>query len=243
MYSESCALATPAARPELAIAPSLRAPAPELSEIDRTAPTIRVALPDGGQAHLPGFLWPNTDIWNLSDRASGGPVPISIRQVNRKESNPLVRAWHDLGEETRLFSYTAFVLYVLAEPVAVATAGTTVSASVDQSFGLNRLNTIELTRICRSDTPRAKGVLRAMLRLWRDFLAVPYWSWRTDVEKRALVTYSLPGKKGGDLYRFDGWVRLRACRPWHGGGTWQTGSRVGTPEALWAYWLPEAAGQ
>ena len=151
----------------------------------------------------------------------------------------LTGAWHDLGEETRLFSYTAFALYVQDEPVAVATAGTTVSASVEQSAGLDRLNTIELTRICRSPVPAAKGVLRAMLRLWRDFLAVPYWTFRPDVTKRALVTYSLPGKKGGDLYRFDGWVRLRPCRPWHGNGTWQHGSRVGTPEALWVYWLPD----
>jgi hypothetical protein len=152
----------------------------------------------------------------------------------------LTGAWHDLGEETRPFSYTAFGLYVQGEPVAVATAGTTVSPSVEASAGLDRLNTIELTRICRSPAPAAKGVLRAMLRLWRDFLAVPYWSYRPDVAKRALVTYSLPGKNGGDLYRFDGWVRLRPCRPWHGNGTsWQRGSRVGTPEALWAYWLTD----
>ena len=151
----------------------------------------------------------------------------------------LTGAWHDLGAETRPFAYTAFALYVQDEPVAVATAGTTVSASVDQSAGLDRLNTIELTRICRSPAPIAKGVLRAMLRLWRDFLAVPYWMFRPDIEKRALITYSLPGKKGGDLYRFDGWRRLRDCRPWHGNGTWQHGSRVGTPEALWVYWLPD----
>ena len=41
------------------------------------------------------------------------------------------------------------------------------------------------------------------------------------------------------LYRFDGWIRMRSCRPWHGNGTWQHGSRVGTSEALWVYWLPD----
>jgi len=131
------------------------------------------------------------------------------------------------------------VLYVAGEPLAVATAGTTASASVDQSVGLNRLNTIELTRLCRSPDPKAKGTLRAMLRLWRDFLAVPSWPFRPDVEKRALVTYSLPGKRGDELYRFDGWVRLRCCRRWYGDGTWQHGLRVGKPEALFVYWLPD----
>ncbi len=213
---------------------------PPLPAIDGSPPTIRVALPDGGQAQLPGVLWPNPSVWTLGERTPrASRPPIEIRQLTRKQANVLTGAWHDLGEETRLFSYTAFALYVQDEPVAVATAGTTVSASVEQSAGLDRLNTIELTRICRSPVPAAKGVLRAMLRLWRDFLAVPYWMFRPDVTKRALVTYSLPGKKGGDLYRFDGWVRLRPCRPWHGNGTWQHGSRVGTPEALFVYWLPD----
>jgi hypothetical protein len=214
---------------------------PPLPEIDRSPPTIQVALPDGQQAQLPGVLWPNPSVWTLTARTTSSPArpPIEIRQLTRKQANVLTGAWHDLGEETRPFSYTAFGLYVSGEPVAVATAGTTVSASVQASAGLDRLNTIELTRICRSPAPAAKGVLRAMLRLWRDFLAVPYWTFRPDVDKRALVTYSLPAKRGGDLYRFDGWVRLRACRSWHGNGTWQHGSRVGTPEALWVYWLPD----
>ena len=215
---------------------------PPLSEIDRSPPVIRVALPGGGQAQLPGVLWSNPSVWALSERTppTSGP-PIEIRQLTRKQSNVLTGAWHDLGEETRPFSYTAFALYVQDEPVAVATAGTTVSASVEQAAGLDRLNTIELTRICRSPAPAAKGVLRAMLRLWRDFLAVEFWTYRLDVAKRALVTYSLPGKHGGDLYRFDGWVRLRSCRPWHGNGTWQHGSRVGTPQALWVYWLADGS--
>jgi hypothetical protein len=239
MYPYPCAPAAAAVRPTPLPGTLLPAAIPPLPEIERTPPALRVALPDGSQAQLPGFLWPNPDVWSLADLTRTGPPPISIRQVKRKQSNVLTGAWHDLGAETRLFSYTAFILYVLDEAVAVATAGTTVSASIESSVGLTRLNTIELTRICRSDAPRARGVLRAMLRLWRDFLARQYWTWRTDVEKRALVTYSLPGKRGGNLYRFDGWVRLRGCRPWHGQGTWQSGSRAGTPEGLWAYWLPD----
>ncbi len=157
---------------------------PPLPDIDRAPPAIRVALPHGGHAWLPGVLWPNPSVSTLSDRLPRTAAPpIDIRQLNRKQANVLTGAWHDLGAETRPFAYTAFGLYVQDEPVAVATAGTTVSASVDQSAGLDRLNTIELTRICRSPAPIAKGVLRAMLRLWRDFLAVP--TGRSDPTSRS----------------------------------------------------------
>ncbi len=213
---------------------------PPLPEIDRTPPTIVIALPDGGQAQLPGVLWPSPHIWNLAARhhtRRSGP-PVEIRQLTRTQSNVLTGAWHELGAETRRYSYTAFGLFVQGEPIAIATAGSTVSKSVEKSVGLDRGNTIELTRLARSPDPKAKGVLRAMLRLWRDFLAVPYWTFRPEIPKRALVTYSLPGKHGGQLYRFDGWQRLRACRPWHAPCGWQTGgSRCGTPEALWIYRL------
>lgn len=117
------------------------APPPALIPVP---PAISIALPDGGQAQIPGFLWPNADIWTLAERpvGAGGP-PIEIRRIDRKLSNVYTGAWHDLGAETRLFSYTAFALYVRGEVVAVATAATSVNASVDQSFGLDRQNTVE----------------------------------------------------------------------------------------------------
>jgi hypothetical protein len=203
-------------------------------------PTITIALPNGAQTRLPGVLWPEQDPWAESERrtlASRSPA-IEIRRLNRKEANILAEAWSPLGEERRPFGYTAFALFVKREPVALATAGSTVSASVDQELGLNRHNVIELTRLCRSEDPAAAGSLRVMLRLWREFLATPYWPYYPDTTKVALVTYQLPGTKG-HIYRTDGWVRLRDCKPWGGAGTWQRGSRTGShPDGLWVYFLP-----
>lgn len=207
-------------------------PLPYVSE-----PTLRVALPDGTQAQLPGVVWPHMDSWMQSADASR-PAPIEIVTLTRAQSNVYVDRWHDLGAETRRYGYAAFAMVVFGEVLAVATSGTTASASVDQKTGLSRLNTIELTRLCRSPDPKAKGVLRAMLRLYRDFLALGYPPKNSKSQPTsALVSYSLPGKLGGDLYRCDGWYRLRDCKPWGGGGTWSTGSRVagGGPEALWIY--------
>ena len=155
-----------------------------------------MALPHGGQAQLPGVLWPNPSVWTLAAACPGRGPAIAIRQLNRKQANVLP-AHGTTSAQRRARSPT---------PRSASTArragrgGDRRQHGQRQrraSAGLDRINTIELTRICRSPAPVAKGVLRAMLRLWRDFLAVPYWTFRPHIEKRALVTYSLPGKKAG----------------------------------------------
>ncbi len=222
-----------------AIAPTrLRRPVWPLPYV--AAPTLRVALPNGKQLQLPGTLWPDLDAWTASaDRSV--PAPIEILVLTRKQANVHVGAWHDLGPETRCFGYAAFAMVVFGEVLAVATSGSTMSASVDQTLGLSRRNTIELTRLCRSPQEKARGTLRAMLRLYRDFLATGYPPKNRCAEPtRALVTYSMPGRCG-DLYRFDSWFRVRGCKPWGGGATWSGPSRVdglGADKALWVYPIP-----
>jgi hypothetical protein len=207
------------------------------------SPKITIALPDDVQVQIPGVIWPDPDIWAASERRTrdGAPPAIEIRQLTRKESNVLCERWHPLGGERRLFGYHAFALFVKGEPLALATAGTSHSASVDKEFGLFRKNTIELTRLCRApqDThPQAKGTIRVMLRLWRDFLALPYWPYFEDVEKVALISYSMPGKVG-HTYTHDGWKWLRGCRAWGGGATWSSmAANYEPPSALFVYWLP-----
>jgi hypothetical protein len=201
---------------------------------------VTVALPDGGQAQIPGVLWPQRDLWAESDRRTrnGRSPAIEVRRLTRKEANVLAGAWSPLGRESRPFGYHAFALFVKDEPIALASAGSTVSASVDAELGLHRRNVIELTRLCRSEAPAAAGSMRVMLRIWREFLATTYWPYYPETTKVALVTYQLPGSEG-HIYRTDGWVRLRGCKPWGGPGTWQNGSRTGShPDALWGYFLP-----
>ena len=202
-------------------------------------PEIVVALPDGRQLELPGTSWPRPDIWAASERRmrTGAPPAIEIRSLTRSESNVLSTDWHPLGAERRPFGYHAFALFVKDTPVALATAGSTHSAIVDKTLGLNRRNVIELTRLCRSPDQLAEGSLRVMLRLWRDFLAVPYWPYFPDTPRVALISYSMPGKSG-HIYRHDGWERVRGCSGSGGGGTWSRAPRAGArPSGLWVYWL------
>lgn len=210
---------------------------PDLTPV--TTPTVRVALPDGSQAQIPGVLWPNPNIWAASERRAraGAPPAIEVRRLSRRESNPLCDAWHPYGAETRPFGRHAFALFVENEPIALATAGSAHSSRVDQEIGLARANTIELTRLCRSPERKAAGSLRVILRLWRDFLAARYWTSFEETEKVALISYSLPGK-AGHVYDHDGWWRARSCRQWGGGATWSSAPREGkAPEALWVYWI------
>jgi hypothetical protein len=200
-------------------------------------PTLRVMLPDGSQTTLPGTDWASLDAWMISADSSK-PPPVSFRHLTRKDANPRLADWHDLGADRRPYGYRAFGMFFGDELIAIATSGSTVSASVDQALGLTRLNVIELTRLCKSPDPKADNVLRAVLRIWREFLAT---TWppanRAATTPEALITYSLPNKGEGATYRFDGWYRLRECKPWAGGGTRPSASRDSgvRPQALWGW--------
>ena len=78
---------------------------PPPPDVTRTPPTVTVGLPDGGQAQVPGVLWPNPAVWKMAQRpARTGRPPIEIRQATRRQANELTGAWHDLGAETRPFA-------------------------------------------------------------------------------------------------------------------------------------------
>lgn len=205
-------------------------------------PTLRIMLPDGKQTTLPGTDWANLEAWMISADRSRPPA-VTFRTLTRKEVNPYLARWHDLGADTRPYGYQAFGVFFCDELIAIATSGTTVSASVDKDLGLSRRNTIELTRLCRSpDQPKAQHVLRAVLRIWRDFLATTWPPANKAAQPtQALISYSLPNKGNGGVYRHDGWVRLRDCKPWGGGGSRASAARDRgiTPQALWGYPLTE----
>lgn len=167
--------------------------------------TLWLAGPDGQQLSLPGALWPDG-----CSMGAGGPIyfgPISL-----PDANALLEHWqHPLGRYARPFGYQAWGMAVDGQAVSVVVSGSTVSSRV--TGDLHRRNTVELARIARH--PDHPGAMRAMLRLWRDYLARrwPYWG----VE--AAVSYALPGKVG-NLYRFDGWRKVGARAPSGGGGSW-----------------------
>jgi hypothetical protein len=95
---------------------------------------------------------------------------------------------------------------VEGEAAAVAVSGSTVGAT---SAGYKRREVVELGRIARS--PEHPGIMRVMLRLWRDYLA-QRWE-RNYWPVAAAVSYALPGQ-AGNLYRFDGWRNVGLVKPW-----------------------------
>lgn len=195
---------------------------------------IHVALPDGAQARLPGALWPTASASRESAiPPARDPHPISVAQVSRSDVNALYERWeHPLGAYRRPFAEQHYQLLIDGQAVAAVSSGSTQSKTV--AGGLPRRRVVELARIARA--PEHPHALRAMLRLWRCYLA-PRWADRYwPVE--ASVAYALPGKDGA-LYRFDGWARYGRCRPWGKHTSWSRPSATDQiadgVKTLWIY--------
>jgi hypothetical protein len=181
------------------------------------------------QLVLPGTLWPAG-----CDFGQGNPLFFS--EITLDQANELIEAFgHPLGPFTRSFGRQAWGLAIDGKAAAVAVSGSTVGAT---SAGFGRFQVVDLARIARH--PRHPGILRVMLRLWRDYLAGRWDYWPVQ----AAVSYALPGKEG-NLYRFDGWKFWGYCKPWAGGGTWSKPSKANDMadgvKKLYYYQYPSAA--
>jgi hypothetical protein len=102
------------------------------------------------------------------------------------------------------------------EAVSVAMSASSVSATAqvepDRSAPdgqvlrgrrLPRTEVVELARLCSA--PGQAWATRIMLRVWREVFG-PRWP---DWSVQAAVSYSQNAHHRGDLYRFDGWGRVR----------------------------------
>ena len=167
----------------------------------------------------------------LVDVPIAGLYPVSMVTANR-----CLEAWgHRLGSVNRPFHQEAYGLEVEGGLVAVATSGSTVSRTV---AGYQRNEVVELTRLAAS----SPTLSRVMLRLWRELCAPRWASWPV----RAAVSYSHNLMHTGNLYRFDGWERVRVDAGSGGGGTWSkqrgTADAVYGPKSLWV-WRFEREGE
>jgi hypothetical protein len=196
----------------------------------RSAPPSDATIPvvaEGFQVELPGMLWPAG--LRIGEPIHCGPMPLA-------DANRYCELWeHPLGRSRRPFHQEAHGMAVNGTCVAVVIAASTISATVEK---IPRPELVDLARIARH--PKHDGAIRAMLRLWRDYLAQevrlgPDWQ---DTAPKVAVSYALPGK-AGNVYRFDGWIPLGARKPWGGGATW-SGPSVANGiadgvKSLWAY--------
>jgi hypothetical protein len=158
--------------------------------------------------------------------ATDGFVPCDL-----DEANALLVHWeHKLGECHRPFRTESWLFLVDGVPTAVAISASTVSATV---AGYRRQEVVELARICASE----RWANRLMLRWWREVGARRWECWPV----RAAVSYHLEAHHTGDLYRFDGWTKVKEGCGSRGGGTWSRERGDGDPSAgaktlwLWTY--------
>jgi hypothetical protein len=153
--------------------------------------------------------------------------PITLHDANR-----LLLKWaHRLGPIRRPFTMQSFALEVDGKPISVAVSASSVSDTV---AGLLRTEVVECARLC-SD-PHAVWANRVMLRLWREVCG-PRWP---DWQPVAAISYSQNAHHSGDLYRFDGWLKVTdKAGASSGGGAWTrkryASDAVYGSKTLWLY--------
>ena len=160
----------------------------------------------------------------LFEAPAAGLYPVSIHAANE-----LLSAWgHKLGPCERPFHSEAFALEVHGQPVAVAISASIVGGPV---AGYERNEVVELARQAAC-LPWANRVL---IRLWREICAPAWPCWPV----RAAVSYHKNGMHRGDLYRFDGWEKVREDCGSSGGGTYSSkrvkGDALHGSKTLWLY--------
>lgn len=141
----------------------------------------------------------------LIDAPAAGLYPISLVDANRL----LVEWQHKLGACVRPFHSEAFALEVHGRPVAVGMSASIVNGPVG---GYRRDQVVELARQGACE----RWANRVMIRLWREVCARSWPCWPV----KAAVSYSANSMHSGDLYRFDGWQKIRDDAGSSGGGTW-----------------------
>lgn len=162
-------------------------------------------------------------------------APVSAESISVPEANGLLVAWgHRLGPCNRPFSQRAYALLVDGAPVSLAMSASAVSSTVAD---LRRDQVVELARLCSA--PGAAWASRVMLRLWREVFAQRWPDWPV----LAAVSYSQNAHHRGDLYRFDGWTKVRddAGKPPGKTATWAKynadAPQLG-PKSLWVWRYP-----
>jgi hypothetical protein len=150
------------------------------------------------------------------------PIPMA-------DANALLLEWgHKLGPCNRPFRQDAFGIEVQGRVSAVAVSASIVHGPV---AGFTTQQVVELAR-CASCLP---WLNRVMIRLWREVCAPTWPCWPV----LAAVSYSKNSMHKGDLYRFDGWEKIKENAGSSGGGAWSrkryAGDAVHGSKTLWLF--------
>lgn len=211
---------------------------PALPVVDRDPPPLQLTMPSGTRIEMPGGLWPELALKQALDRGRAGGYVTGVRAITKAQASEYLIAWEhplhlpdddypDGRPFMRPFGYQAWLFEVFGEPAALVMSGSYVNRNIgapEPYSDLHRYNTVELTRIARSPQHRHENCLRMALRWWREY-GCPLWEaayWPVQ----AAVTLSIPSRSG-NLYRADGFRKVRSRPPARGGGGgWQKRSLV-----------------
>jgi len=163
------------------------------------------------------------------------PAIARFDECDNDAADESLRAWgHWLGGCNRPFGRQSFGLWFDGALVGVAVSASTVNGKCGCFV---RSEVVELARLCCH--PDHRDLTRVLLRLWRKS-ALANWSQRYW-PCIAAVSYANAIRHKGDIYRFDGWVKIADVRGGVAGQTWQDkGKRKSyDPKSVWA-WPKEA---
>lgn len=153
---------------------------------------------------------------------------VSFDLINEDELNRCLVDWgHQMGPLNRPLQYGggAHGLRHSGELVAVTAWSTLIRENCAGLDFLPRETTTELSRVCAA----RPDLCRVALRMWREF-ALP--SIRDARRHEWAVSYQDAHLHSGDLYRFDGWVKLGVFRS---GGHDPRTNRKGRTGFVWGW--------
>lgn len=156
----------------------------------------------------------------------GLAAPVVFEAITRDDLNACLLAWgHKMGEVRRPTRGWSHGLHHDGRLLAVVATDALIRERV---AGFTRHEAIELSRLCAMEP----GLCRVVLRLWRMFVFPELCAIRGC---RWAVSYQDAVLHRGDLYRFDGWIRLGASRS----GTDSRSGHSGRRKGIWG-WCDEA---
>jgi len=171
-----------------------------------------------GDRAIPGAIAALVRAWQ---RIGALPAPslTSLEPISLRDAKRWLTRWeHQHGPISRPVRTDAHVIRAHGEPVAVLTTSELVCPPV--AGELYRDDAIELSRLCCADPSWS----RVALRLWRNAVFPMY-------RRQWAVSYQDTTLHRGELYQFDGWIRLAKTSP---GADRRTG-RKPTPKQVWGW--------
>lgn len=153
---------------------------------------------------------------------------VSFDLIDDGLANQMLIQWrHFKGACNRPFGRHSFGLFFEQELLAVAVSASTVNKRCAE---YERKEVVELARLCSH--PEHADLTRVTLRLWRKIAPVlwerEYWP------IRACVSYADLTRHQGDIYRFDGWKKIKEVPGGKAGGK-RGGNKLYNPKSIWVY--------